>query len=323
MDKKKIIILVACLFIIIGLGTFVFAGSSDPEYTVTFNSNGGTNVESQKITSGETASKPQNPTRENYEFAGWYLSLEDENEYDFQNKVLKNVTLIAKWTTKGEDNNQTNNNEENPKEEEKKDQEQTNTTTTNTKKPSNNSSTKPSTPSKPIEEPPVVKPTEDPDQTKLTSALNSMTAKNITTNGVSLNYEFAGCTITNTSNKANNAKTTVENSTVKTLYRGVNNGSITSNYTVTCGSKSSTKTVNHVISASTYKYTSTYNDMDYYTIKINGATDYTLNIYGETAKYLPIAKGAQIGGTKHVVGSTYDMKFNNNANVTYAVKSAE
>ncbi len=64
------------------------------KYTVTFNSNGGTAVSSQTVKEGGKATKPANPTRNGYTFAGWTLN---GNAYDFNSKVNSNITLVAKW----------------------------------------------------------------------------------------------------------------------------------------------------------------------------------------------------------------------------------
>ncbi len=64
-------------------------------YTVTFNSNGGTSVASQTVSEGGKITKPTDPTKTGYTFSGWYLS---ETEWDFNNAVTSNITLIAKWT---------------------------------------------------------------------------------------------------------------------------------------------------------------------------------------------------------------------------------
>lgn len=66
----------------------------DPIYTVSFDSNGGTPVESQLVIRGETASNPGEPTRSLYTFEGWYL---DGTLYDFSKPVLSDLTLTAKW----------------------------------------------------------------------------------------------------------------------------------------------------------------------------------------------------------------------------------
>ena len=70
------------------------AAGFDPIYTVSFDSDGGTPVESQLVIRGETASNPGEPTRRLYTFEGWYL---DGTLYDFSKPVLSNLTLTAKW----------------------------------------------------------------------------------------------------------------------------------------------------------------------------------------------------------------------------------
>lgn len=67
------------------------------EYTVTFDSNGGTAVPSQPVKSGATAVKPNDPTRSGYTFNGWY-DKELKTAYDFSTPVTGNITLYAKWT---------------------------------------------------------------------------------------------------------------------------------------------------------------------------------------------------------------------------------
>ena len=70
-------------------------------YTVTFNSNGGSNVESQIVVENEKAFQPNNQTKEGYTFAGWYLG---NTKYNFNNNVTSNITLTAKWTVKQSSN---------------------------------------------------------------------------------------------------------------------------------------------------------------------------------------------------------------------------
>lgn len=71
---------------------------SDIVYTVTFNSNGGSEVPSQQVTKGNTVSRPPNPTREGYAFLGWYLDDNLVQIYNFNTPVTSNITLYAKWT---------------------------------------------------------------------------------------------------------------------------------------------------------------------------------------------------------------------------------
>lgn len=72
------------------------------KYRVTFDSNGGSEVNSQVISINGKASKPENPTRSGYKFAGWYTDSQLTEEYDFSNKVTKSFVLYAKWTKTGE-----------------------------------------------------------------------------------------------------------------------------------------------------------------------------------------------------------------------------
>ena len=64
------------------------------EYTVTFDSDGGSAVEKQVIIENGTAVKPEDPTKEKYKFLGWYLG---EQLYSFDTKITKDITLKAKW----------------------------------------------------------------------------------------------------------------------------------------------------------------------------------------------------------------------------------
>ena len=45
------------------------------KYTVTFNVNGGSSVSAQSVETGKLVTKPVDPTREGYIFAGWYKAV--------------------------------------------------------------------------------------------------------------------------------------------------------------------------------------------------------------------------------------------------------
>ena len=77
--------------------TLVAKWSEDPKvkrYEVTFDSDGGTKVDKQRIIENEKATAPKNPTKSGYKFLGWYLN---DKEYDFKSKVTASITLKAKW----------------------------------------------------------------------------------------------------------------------------------------------------------------------------------------------------------------------------------
>ncbi len=65
-------------------------------YIVTFDSNGGSNVESIKVPGfyQQYINKPANPTKEGYTFVEWQLNGET---FDFSTPITGDVTLVAKW----------------------------------------------------------------------------------------------------------------------------------------------------------------------------------------------------------------------------------
>lgn len=67
-------------------------------YTVKFNTMGGKKISSQKVYSGSLVTKPSNPKRAGYLFAGWYKDKKYKTTWNFKTtKVSKNITLYAKW----------------------------------------------------------------------------------------------------------------------------------------------------------------------------------------------------------------------------------
>lgn len=62
-------------------------------YTVTFQSEGGSEVASQ-IRANTPADRPADPTKEGYTFIGWYNG---ESKWDFETPVTADLTLTAKW----------------------------------------------------------------------------------------------------------------------------------------------------------------------------------------------------------------------------------
>ncbi|MFF2179475.1 InlB B-repeat-containing protein [Lysinibacillus sp. NPDC058147] len=71
----------------------------ETSYTITFDSNGGSEVASEEVKEGEQVKTPTVPTKAGYAFAGWYKDKELSEAWDFAKDVVtKNVTLYAKWT---------------------------------------------------------------------------------------------------------------------------------------------------------------------------------------------------------------------------------
>lgn len=68
-------------------------------YIVSFDSNGGSPIESQVIEVGNKIIPPDDPELYSYIFAGWFT---DDgtflNEFDFISEINNSITLHAKWT---------------------------------------------------------------------------------------------------------------------------------------------------------------------------------------------------------------------------------
>ena len=71
-----------------------FNGGVIGAYTVTFQSEGGSEVASQ-IRANTPAARPADPTKEGYTFIGWYKG---EEKWNFADAVTEALTLTAKWT---------------------------------------------------------------------------------------------------------------------------------------------------------------------------------------------------------------------------------
>ena len=71
-------------------------------YTVTFETNGGSAIASQKVADGNKATKPADPTKDGYTFEGWYKDAALTVAYDFETAITADITLYAKWTQKAQ-----------------------------------------------------------------------------------------------------------------------------------------------------------------------------------------------------------------------------
>ena len=68
------------------------------QLTVTFESSGGSAVDTQAVDYGGRVSRPADPTRTGYTFDGWYSDAGLTGLYDFSSPVTADLTLYAKWT---------------------------------------------------------------------------------------------------------------------------------------------------------------------------------------------------------------------------------
>lgn len=93
------IIIVVLVIALIGCMAF---GIAKGGFRVSFDTQGGTPVEMQGgIMHGELIDVPEEPTREGFEFDGWYLDSAGTMPWDpEEDKVTESITLYAGWREK-------------------------------------------------------------------------------------------------------------------------------------------------------------------------------------------------------------------------------
>lgn len=102
MNKKKIILAVILLLLIITvIVETIMLCNRKTVLTVSYEVNGEI-VKTENIEEGKTANKPTDPTKEGYDFLGWFLGSE---KFDFSTAIKNNIKLEAKWISKTEENN--------------------------------------------------------------------------------------------------------------------------------------------------------------------------------------------------------------------------
>ena len=85
------------------LTSLVIAACGSQDVTVTFDSQGGSNVAAVTIAAGETVSQPAPPTYPSGDgvartFTGWYTNASATSPYNFSSPVNQDLTLYAGWT---------------------------------------------------------------------------------------------------------------------------------------------------------------------------------------------------------------------------------
>ena len=84
--KRKIIVIILVL-----LGILFYVNR---KHEVVFDTMGGTTIDSVKIRNNRILTKPETPVREGFRFDDWYY---DGYVFDFDEKITKDVTLVARW----------------------------------------------------------------------------------------------------------------------------------------------------------------------------------------------------------------------------------
>ena len=83
--------------IIVQIACMIFA-VSHAGFTVTFNTDGGSQIENQKVMYGQLVEVEENPVKEGYTFTGWYTDKDCKNQFDVtKDKVSDSMTLYSGW----------------------------------------------------------------------------------------------------------------------------------------------------------------------------------------------------------------------------------
>ena len=98
-SNKTWIWIICAIVVIVIVAIFLIKGCGNKEYEIKFNSNGSI-VNKVTVKEDGTVTRPSNPTRDGYEFAGWYLNGE---LFDFNTKITGDITLEARWNEIGEE----------------------------------------------------------------------------------------------------------------------------------------------------------------------------------------------------------------------------
>ncbi len=100
--KKSVKLLFIPLSILIAaaiaIGIVLAVIGSKEQYTVTFETYGGTPIESYTLKEGDEIVRPADPQKALFTFAGWHADEAYTQEFDFTQKMPKNdVTVYARW----------------------------------------------------------------------------------------------------------------------------------------------------------------------------------------------------------------------------------
>ena len=110
MKRKSLITIFATLTLLVfAVSAFTACAKTEKtvvgnEYTVTFDSKGGSAVQPVKASAGAAITAPTDPTKDGFVFAGWYESTDggetlSDTAFSFSYMPARVFTLYAKWAT--------------------------------------------------------------------------------------------------------------------------------------------------------------------------------------------------------------------------------
>lgn len=98
-NRKSIIVLAFIVLTALMLCVVLSSCEEIAEYTVTFDTQGGSTINVQTVKDGYAVSEPSAPIKEGYTFDGWWIDKNYSTRWSFgANVVRQNLTLYAKWT---------------------------------------------------------------------------------------------------------------------------------------------------------------------------------------------------------------------------------
>ncbi len=85
------------VFIVLLVAATVFIVSHNG-FTVSFDTNGGSHIESVKVMHSQTVELKENPVKEGYVFTGWYTDRDCTDSFNIKTDTVTNsMTLYAGW----------------------------------------------------------------------------------------------------------------------------------------------------------------------------------------------------------------------------------
>lgn len=95
---SKSLKLFSIIAIIAVISLFVSCQQEPVSFTITFETNGGSTIPSQRVLKGATVIRPENPTKDGTVFFdAWYTDSQFTKKFNFSSYVLQDITLYAKW----------------------------------------------------------------------------------------------------------------------------------------------------------------------------------------------------------------------------------
>ncbi len=95
MSVKTANIMVTVLAVLLVAVTVIIVKNAG--FTVKFDTDGGSRIESVKLNHSDTVKSTETPVKEGYRFAGWYKDEACTEKWEENEPVTGSMTLYAKW----------------------------------------------------------------------------------------------------------------------------------------------------------------------------------------------------------------------------------